>query len=259
MSTGPIKKFIGSRFPRVANFMRLNLRFADRFYGVPLESFDHGAELWQCLFKEYGYGLTCQKNSSVNVLGEPVPWYTYPCIEFLSGLSFEGKNVWEYGCGNSTRWWAARAQSVRAVENEVDWHTLVRKMIPGNASVDLVASDRRKYVDAILANGSKFDVIVVDGLVTDLYRYECCTVAAGVLKPGGMIVLDNSDWLPQSCAFLADQGFTQIEFNGFSPINHVPGRTSVFFRDQLIFERLPHKPTVGGIIRNWEPDPAKIA
>ena len=36
-----------------------------------------------------------------------------------------------------------------------------------------------------------FDVIVIDGLV----RYECVEPAVYlILKPGGMIIFDNSDW-----------------------------------------------------------------
>ncbi|MGD1072892.1 MAG: hypothetical protein ABSB15_22445 [Bryobacteraceae bacterium] len=258
MPTGFAKGFIRSRYPAFANLLRLNLRYAKQFCGVPPESFERGAAIWQCLFEEYGYGRSCQTNSSVDALGEPIPWYSYPATEFLSGISFAGKKVWEYGCGNSTLWWAIRAQLVRAVESEVDWHTLVKKKLPGNASVDL-APDRRAYIDAIRADEFRFDVIVVDGLVTDLYRFECCVAAVDALEPGGMIILDNSDWLPRSCGWLVENGFTQIDFNGFSPINRCPGRTSVFFRDRMGFGRLPHRPTVGGIVRNWELDPANPA
>lgn len=52
--------------------------------------------------------------------GGPVPWYTYPAVDFLSMLDFSDARVCEYGGGQSTLWWAARAKSVLSIEQDRD-------------------------------------------------------------------------------------------------------------------------------------------
>jgi hypothetical protein len=50
--------------------------------------------------------------------GTPLPWYTYPAIDFLTQRDFSGKNVLEFGGGQSTLWWSARARSVLTIEED---------------------------------------------------------------------------------------------------------------------------------------------
>lgn len=54
---------------------------------------------------EYGQFKTIKNWECVDKDGNPIPWYTYPAIEFLNSLDFSSKNVFEYGTGNSTLWW----------------------------------------------------------------------------------------------------------------------------------------------------------
>src|SRR5450432_4071819 len=157
---------------------------------------------------------------------------------FSPGLSFAGKDVWEFGCGNSTAWWAARARSVHSVESDTAWYEIVKTRHIPNAQVDLVdGSDQAAYAGSIHRPQLKFDVIVVDGLVFNLCRLACAKEAMTVLNPGGMIVLDNSDRLPKSCEALSLAGFTEISFNGFAPLNAEPTRTSVFIKAAMDFQQ----------------------
>jgi hypothetical protein len=39
---------------------------------------------------------------SVDRRGRPLPWYTYPCINFLKQQSFTNRNCLEFGAGQST-------------------------------------------------------------------------------------------------------------------------------------------------------------
>lgn len=54
----------------------------------------------------------------------PLPWYTYPCIEFLRFHNFSGKRVLEFGAGQSTIWWASIAQLVLALKGDEECRRL---------------------------------------------------------------------------------------------------------------------------------------
>jgi hypothetical protein len=44
-----------------------------------------------------------------------------------------------------------------------------------------------------------------------------------------MLILDNSDWYPNSVSFLQGElGWIQADFHGFGPINNYTWTTSVF-------------------------------
>ena len=51
-----------------------------------------------------GYFLSGFKMEAVSKNGDPVPWYTYPIIDFLKYRNFDNKTVLEFGGGQSTLW-----------------------------------------------------------------------------------------------------------------------------------------------------------
>ena len=86
----------------------------------------------------------------VDALGGPVPWFTYPAIDFLDRVDTKDFTVFEWGGGNSTLWWAKRVRSVRAVDHDTKWYEIVRKGMPANAKIELQTA-RDAYVAAITA------------------------------------------------------------------------------------------------------------
>ena len=58
-----------------------------------------------------GWYASARANSAVNARGDPIPWITYPAIEFLQERVRPDWDVFEYGSGNSTRWYAARSST----------------------------------------------------------------------------------------------------------------------------------------------------
>lgn len=48
---------------------------------------------------EYGQFKTIKNWDCIDREGNPIPWYTYPAIEFLNSLDFSNKSVFEYGGG----------------------------------------------------------------------------------------------------------------------------------------------------------------
>ena len=54
------------------------------------------------LARRYGQFETMKKWSCLDREGRPIPWYTYPAIEYLASLDLSGMKVLEYGSGNSS-------------------------------------------------------------------------------------------------------------------------------------------------------------
>ena len=70
------------------------------------------------------------------------------------------------------------------------------------------------------------------------------------LKDGGMIVLDNSDrMIEKECGrLLREQGFIQMDFSGFGPINSYCWSTSVFMKTPALLQRNFSGPApIGGL------------
>ena len=215
------------------------------------------------LWFTYGHLRTVQSRSAVDAKGNPLPWYTYPAIEFLKQFDFSGKDVFEFGSGNSTLFWASRAARVVSVEDDERWFEVVSRRLPGNCTIHL-ESDLRPYPDVIRRYPERFDIIVVDGPARGRTRFRCAQAAIEHLRPGGLIILDNSDWLPQSAQLLRDSGLLQVDMSGFIPIGAQTQTTSLFFHRAWQMQpqggRQPQL-SAGAVAKDWEttqPAPGEI-
>ena len=197
-----------------------------------------GLFLWQ-YGKNYGLIRSRLEKRVVDADGNAIPWYSYPAIEYLSGLDFSDRAVFEYGCGQSTLYWAARAYNVTSVEHNRDYHAKVSKQAPKNARV-MLAEDDTAYVNSIRSSGP-FDLIVIDG--KSPLRPACAAIAPSYLKPNGLIVFDNSERFPEACRFLRERGYIQVDMHGPVPMGTQTITTSLFFardfRAQPVGSRLP--------------------
>jgi len=162
----------------------------------------------------------------------PVPWITYPAIEFLDLIDFREAAVFEFGAGSSTLWWANRAKSVFSVERDDIWIKRLQPLLQENITIKL-ESNEINYPGQINNCSNKFDVIIIDGSV----RFSCAQLAVNKLEDGGLIILDNAEWYPNIAKMLREFGFVQIDFVGFGPINAYPSCTSIFFKTVKWFNR----------------------
>jgi precorrin-6B methylase 2 len=199
------------------------------------------------LASEQGQWNSIDKAQSVDGNGRPLPWYTYPAIEFLESLDFSRCDVFEFGAGNSSLYWAARARTVTSVEDDPRWHGRVVARAARNQTTWL-RPDEAAYVAAVAQSESGYDVIVIDGN----HRIGCTRAAIDCLRPGGMIVLDNSDReIERSCSLiLRDAQFIQIDFSGFGPMNGYCWSTSIFFKRDFSLNANFRDPRPVGGLRN---------
>jgi hypothetical protein len=178
-----------------------------------------------------GHFLSSFKMAAVTKEGDALPWYTYPCIDFLKYRSFEDKTVLEFGGGQSTLWWAKKAARVVTVEGDRGWYEKLRNKVPANvdlrfASMDSEAENVAAVRDIVASRKeSSFDVIVIDGL----YRAAMIEIAVRSMAQDGMIVCDNAEGYGIYEGF-KERGLSRVDFYGYAPGVVLPHCTSVYFK-----------------------------
>lgn len=154
------------------------------------------------------------------------PWWnvaaTREIAEFLGARPHA--RVFEYGSGASTAWLARRAGEVISVEHHQGWHALLGSLIPEFDNIDLRHRELEgdAYVGAIDEAGGLFDVIVVDGR----RRVDCLARAIPHLKPGGIIVFDDTGRSRYRAA-IRSCGLNEVRHFGLSYCVPYPDFTSL--------------------------------
>jgi glycosyltransferase involved in cell wall biosynthesis/SAM-dependent methyltransferase len=170
----------------------------------------------------------------INRENKPIPWYTYPAIEFIEDKIESNFKVFEFGSGNSTLWWAEKVNEVISIESDGSWFNLINQQMPSNVQLHL-ESDEQKYADFISQYPDRyFDLIVIDGA----NRNSCLNNSLNKLKDDGWLIFDNTDdhRYDRSLKILASNGYKRIDFWGLIPTYTYKNCTSIFFRSTQILE-----------------------
>lgn len=140
------------------------------------------------------------------------PWISQGAVRFLeSHLDSEGSGI-EWGSGRSTTWFAARLRKLTSVEHDSGWARRVREGLadahvqnveyleivldhPESEGTTPVYAVEPQYV--AVANGFP-DGSLTFALVDGHYRQACIRAVLPKLRPGALLVVDNTDWLPVS-------------------------------------------------------------
>jgi len=190
----------------------------------------------------YGYRTGFFRSSfkmlAVSKNGQPLPWYTYPSIDFLKYRRYDDKAVLEFGGGQSTLWWADRASRVVTLEGDYEWYQSLKKKIPDNVDLRCVSMQDRdtsvREIEAVLSSSpiSRYDVIVIDGL----YREQMVDIACRVLAASGIIICDDAEKYEFYDRF-KERGLDRVDFYGNAPGVVNPHCTSIFFnRCAFVFD-----------------------
>jgi len=165
----------------------------------------------------------------VSGLDRGEPWWVEWAVEWLDRFA-PWERVFEWGSGASTIWLAERASEVYGVEHDSGWVELVNGRLEelgmGHAVVEHHSLHGADYSRAILNHpDSYFDLVAIDGRK----RVACATSALNKVKPGGMIVLDDSERYMQIFGLL--EGWTRAEFYKGPHAGHKDGwGTTIWLR-----------------------------
>ena len=201
--------------------------------------------------KENGWFLSVKKKQSIDKNGKPIPWITYPMIDFIGPRLNKTMDIFEFGSGNSSLYFASQTKSVISIEHHEGWYETISQdnrfgLI--NLKIELIKlpeslaklgyhkmaflDDENDYTDAIKKVDKKFDIIIVDGL----FRNSCLINSVDSLKDGGIIILDNTSvsytpLLKRGIEYVESKGYKSLPFWGMGPIYGTKSCTSVFYKE----------------------------
>jgi hypothetical protein len=180
--------------------------------------------------RDSGWLRSFVEQKPVDAAGNPIPFMSYAAIELLTARVPAGVNVFEFGSGYSTLWWAVRARHVVSCEHDERWRALVRQMAPPRVDILHRALDPYgSYPSAIAEAAGPFDVVVIDGR----QRVECSRASTPFLTDHGVIVWDDSDRERYKPGIweLREKGFKQLQLACLGPIIADKKCTSLFYRN----------------------------
>ncbi len=178
---------------------------------------------------EEGWFKSYSKMFPVDNENSPIPWFTYPFIEFIEPRIRKDMIILEFGTGNSTLWWSSKVKRVKTCEHDRTWYQHMIKKIPVNVELYLRELEHPKgYFEFAAEYKEFFDIIVIDGRE----RVNCILNSLGALKKDGIFIIDNSELEKYSVGieFLKSKGFKEIGFTGIGPLSTNKWTTSVFYR-----------------------------
>jgi hypothetical protein len=167
------------------------------------------------------------------------PWIVHGAAQFLGERLRLDMRVFEFGAGGSTLFFADRVAEVFSVEHDPLWYeslsTEITRLHSTNVSLQLAEPEAllraplptdcfssasayegmqfNAYVSTIdVYPDAFFDVILVDGRA----RNDCCVHAMPKLKPGGLLIFDNTDRAAYASVIerLGNAGYVERPFFG---------------------------------------------
>lgn len=121
-----------------------------------------------------------------------LPMIAYTSIDILMHFLNNKSRVLEFGSGMSTIWYAKQSGEVFSVEDYRPWYDKVSNIIrvKNLNNITYKFAEREADYHTFMSEDEKgFDLIMIDGS----YRSKCISSATKLVKPGGILYLDNSD------------------------------------------------------------------
>tara|TARA_R100000789_G_scaffold80476_1_gene75683 strand:+ start:33 stop:764 length:732 start_codon:yes stop_codon:yes gene_type:complete len=180
--------------------------------------------------QDTGWINSAIKKEIVDRDNSPLPWMTYPFINFLEPRLMRSFKIFEYGSGNSTKFFSSKVGYIYSVEHDRAWFEKIKNNLGENVELrheELIYGGA--YSQKALTIKEKFDIIIVDGRD----RVNCCKNSLEALNDQGVVVLDNSNrpnYKP-AIEFFTDNGFKKIDFTGMSPKSPQLSQTTLFYRE----------------------------
>ena len=146
------------------------------------------------------------------------PWIVPAAIGWLRRRLSREWSVLELGAGHSTPWLARRAARVLSFEDNEFWLDQARQRLAeaGLENVELRHLPVEDFAEEVQAlDDASFDLVVVDFLESpEADRVRAVDVARSKVRPGGYLVLDDSDRPSYAEAYELLQGWRERRFVG---------------------------------------------
>jgi predicted O-methyltransferase YrrM len=162
------------------------------------------------------------------------PWIVPAAVAELERILTPAARIFEFGCGYSTAWLAARSAHVISLEHDDAWLAEVRARLR-RAELDNCELIRAGADDfpAVIERFSDeaFDLVIVDGQDTAATtRVDCIIASASKVAPGGHLLLDDSDNRRYAAVDDILRGWAARRFSGMKRYPLVATETSIYRR-----------------------------
>ena len=215
-----IKRVVQSRFPVAA------LRY--RAYKMLIRNPDSYLHL-----SGWMQSLSAKKPMDQN--GNPIPWMNFPVVRILEERLTKDLNLFEFGSGYSTLFYAKKVKTVTSVEYDEKWLNIIKSQIPENVSIIFKREDvDGDYCRAIGATEDQYDVVIVDGRD----RVNCIKQSMSALSSKGVILLDDSqrERYQEGIDFARSHGFRTLNLEGLKATGTEVDRATIFYRAGNCFD-----------------------
>lgn len=178
--------------------------------------------------KTSGWFKSFSTKSVIDINGNPIPWWTYSFIDFITQRLSAPLKILEFGCGYSTVWLSKLGMQVTASEDYPDWSNQIQNLIQTNSKIINVNKiSKSENYSHLLENN--YDVIIIDNLGD---RMETAIKNIHRLSRYGVLIWDNTDgtdWFDIK-DFMFKNGFKEISFTGMVPQELNQSKTTIFYK-----------------------------
>lgn len=178
---------------------------------------------------DLGWFESFSSKKSIDKNGDPIPWFSYPFIDFINNRLDNDIVLFEFGSGNSTKYFSKKVKMIYSVEHNVDWYNFITQTKQINSIIFLTKSDsEEEYLNPLQTLEKKNNIIIVDGL----HRNACLKASINKLTTDGVIILDDSERLEyrDGIDYVENLGFKRLDFWGIAPTVLFKKCTTLFYK-----------------------------
>jgi predicted O-methyltransferase YrrM len=155
-----------------------------------------------------------------------------PALDALSSLIKRDWKVLELGSGRSTVWYAQRAGAVTSLEDSSAWFRTTLEILRANGTTnaEVINLPIGDFIEWIAGQPSEsFDLVVVDHNESEgVSRPDTLQASIAKVRPGGAVVLDDSDRESYRTAFEELREWQHERFVGMKPVPLMATETTIF-------------------------------
>ena len=177
-----------------------------------------------------GWMNSLEEVKPLDINGSPIPWMNYPTVKLLEEKLTKDLNLFEYGSGYSTYFYATKVKTVTSVEYDEKWFDVIQPIVPSGVKLIFKKQDvDGDYCRAIGSTDEQYDIVIDDGRD----RVNCIKQSIAALSPSGVILLDDSqrDSYQEGFDFAQKNGFKALNIEGLKATGVGIDRTTIFYRE----------------------------
>ena len=176
-----------------------------------------------------GWMQSLQAKKPIDRDGHPIPWMNLAVVSILEERLTNDLNLFEFGSGYSTLFYAKKVRAVTSVEYDEKWLHIIQPQLAENVNIIFQKNDiDGDYCRVIGLTDAKYDVVIIDGRD----RVNCIKQSIASMSAQGVMLLDDSqrERYQEGIDFAKSHGFKALNLEGLKAMGTEIDRTTIFYR-----------------------------